>query len=151
MGITWININTNLNINTNINSGSEKEMQDVLSVDDIGKMGTRRGSWTSVGSRGVKRVRAENGEVVEDLDLEIRLTLKKELESFLFNDSNKINKAAIKFIMSKWNDLEHRLHIAEVQNYKLRGRLEEKDRAEEKNKQERRKILLMSLSQQLNS
>ena len=45
---------------------------------------------------------------------------RKELERFLFEESNKINRPAIKFILEKWASMEARLQNALVENKILR-------------------------------
>ncbi|CAL1671621.1 unnamed protein product, partial [Lasius platythorax] len=50
--------------------------------------------------------------------------IRGDLEAFLYNDSNKVNRNAIKFIMNKWSELENRLHKAEIANSKLTGKIE---------------------------
>lgn len=41
------------------------------------------------------------------------------LESYLFNDNNKISKSAIKFILSKWTLLESRLQQEHLEKEKI--------------------------------
>jgi len=50
---------------------------------------------------------------------------KESLKSFLFNESNKINRAAIKLIMNKWPILEAKLIEAVFENEKAKTRINE--------------------------
>lgn len=50
--------------------------------------------------------------------------LRGELKTFLYNDINKVNRNVIKFIMSKWSELESRLHSMELENGRLTGKVE---------------------------
>jgi len=50
---------------------------------------------------------------------------KESLESFLFNESNKISRAAIKLIMSKWAVLESKLIETVLENEKSKTRINE--------------------------
>jgi len=50
---------------------------------------------------------------------------KESLETFLFNDSNKINKVAIKLIMSKWEILESKLIESVSENEKAKAKISE--------------------------
>lgn len=47
-------------------------------------------------------------------------SIRKELEDFIFTDSNKISRNAIKFLLDKWTILETKLHeeIAEKEKWK---------------------------------
>ena len=51
------------------------------------------------------------GNALADLAVE-----RKELEKFLFDETNKVNKTAIKFILEKWAAMETRLQSALVEN-----------------------------------
>lgn len=56
-----------------------------------------------------------------DTSLENIRKEKGELEEFLFNESNKVNKSAIKFILSKWILLEGKLQKEIMENEKLKA------------------------------
>ncbi|KAK2578339.1 hypothetical protein KPH14_000927, partial [Odynerus spinipes] len=45
---------------------------------------------------------------------------REKLEEFLFNEVNKINKAALKFILAKWTVLETKLYETIIENEKLK-------------------------------
>jgi len=70
-------------------------------------------------------------EEVGELDLNVVLetssvvNLRKDLENFLYNESNKVNKIAIKYILSKWSELEEKVYKVKLNNQRIRGRLEE--------------------------
>jgi len=46
---------------------------------------------------------------------------RSELEEFLFNESNKVNKSVVKFILAKWMLLEGKLQEAIMESEKLRA------------------------------
>jgi len=57
----------------------------------------------------------------EKLTLEFIRNERTQLEEFLFNESNKINKNAIKFILAKWSVLEGKLQEEILETEKLRA------------------------------
>jgi len=70
----------------------------------------------------------ERNEYSESTDNEIIRDIYKEkesLESFLFNESNKINRTAIKLIMSKWAVLESKLIESILENEKAKAKISE--------------------------
>jgi hypothetical protein len=92
---------------------------------------------SGAGSRGVKRTKIANEEEdssfsLETTDINEITKMRDDLESFLFNESNKINKVAIKFIMTKWSSLESKLLKTEIENQNLKGRLAEKENYEKR-------------------
>ena len=58
-----------------------------------------------------------------DSCLETLAEERKELERFLFEESNKINRPAIKFILEKWASMEARLQSALVENEILKEKV----------------------------
>ncbi|XP_076182708.1 uncharacterized protein LOC143154527 [Ptiloglossa arizonensis] len=90
-------------------------------------------SSTKSTARSCKRSRDENADDLqpEELELDTVSSLRKEIESFMFNDTNKISKTAIKFIMAKWSLLEASFNAVNLKCAKLKGRLEEKEREKE--------------------
>jgi len=57
-------------------------------------------------------------EVIRDIYKE-----KESLESFLFNESNKTNRTAIKLIMNKWTILESKLVESILENEKAKAKI----------------------------
>ncbi|KAK2578238.1 hypothetical protein KPH14_000766 [Odynerus spinipes] len=68
-----------------------------------------------------------SGGLQETTDISISMNfIKKErdiLEEYLFNEANKINKSAVKYILSKWTNLEAKLHELVLENEILKTRL----------------------------
>jgi len=57
----------------------------------------------------------------EDTTLRYIRKERSELEEFLFNENNKVNKSAIKFILAKWMLLEGKLQEEIMENEKLKA------------------------------
>jgi len=71
---------------------------------------------------------SERNELSESTENEIIRDIYKEKESlkgFLFNESNKINRTAIKLIMSKWAILESKLIESILENEKAKAKISE--------------------------
>lgn len=107
------------------NSESLEESMEVQELISESRSHSRSSSVSSVSKKGVKRGRVDQGssEYVEDVTDTV-VNMRKELENFIYTESNKINRNATKFIMSKWMELEQKLYKAEMDNQRLRGRLD---------------------------
>ena len=57
---------------------------------------------------------------------------RKELEKFLFDETNKVNRPAIKFILEKWSALESRLQSALAENEVLKEKCKNADKPQNK-------------------
>jgi len=118
------------------NSVTTREEDDIPEVCEVASL-ERQSQFGSSESLAItadkKGSQIKVADVTDDPKEEIQSDLRAELESFLFNDTNKINKQAIKFIMNKWNALESRLYEVRMENNKLKGRLEERQMIKETN------------------
>lgn len=78
----------------------------------------------------------EDGDTVDDYMSQRMEKIRKErefLESFLFNENNKVNKSVMRIVMNKWNLMENELYKAMVENVKLKTKVEEIERFKEIN------------------
>lgn len=68
---------------------------------------------------------------MEDVDLIDETTLKNvrdirsEVESFMFNEANKITRNSIKFLLNKWTDMEKLIYKLTIQKQKLQTKIDE--------------------------
>lgn len=109
-----------------------------VEVGKITENSSRKSSFSSMCSDNSVEGLAKKKRKCEETDYDVFLSnenrnkevlqLRKDMETFLFNDSSKISKTAIQYIMSKWSELESKLYFAENENNKLRGKLEEQNK-----------------------
>lgn len=83
------------------------------SDDEAPKRNAAKGTKMSKRSVGADM---DKSKFPEDASLEAVAQERKELERFLFEESNKINRPAIKFILEKWASMEARLQNVLVEN-----------------------------------
>jgi len=106
-------------------AGDIPEVGDILTLEKQGHT-VSEPSEKVADSRDKKGILETTKCTIKDPEIENVSDLRSELELFLFNDSNKISKPAIKFIMGKWNDLESRMYEVQMDNNRLKGRLVER-------------------------
>ncbi|CAK9799847.1 Uncharacterized 50 kDa protein in type I retrotransposable element R1DM [Anthophora quadrimaculata] len=79
-----------------------------------------------------KKSTVEDGAPLEQPSMDIVDEIKAEriqMEEFLFDEANKINRNAIKYILKKWRKLENRLYEKVVENAKLKAYVEKPSRS----------------------
>lgn len=95
------------------------ELQDVFDND------VRSSDADPVDTRRESTVGPDELQTVDEVSFDIVRCMRAEVESFMFNESNKISRNSIKFLLSKWTDMENLIYKVTLRNQKLQTKIED--------------------------